>query len=525
MSRGYDVPDGCDVLVVGDEVESVLTAVSAARAGASVYLARRSPGRLGGLSVRGGLSYMDITWECVTGLFEEFLRRTGVVRVALNPDRANAVLADMLEESGVRVFSGLETQVSLNADGFPDEAILQPAACLSGSDSTPSDPAEVRLHPRVVIDATPDADIARTLGVPFVPGLGKIFGEARNFLGISPVFRLAGVSVAALQAFEQGLRERPGLEHLLALALPWHPPELRAEYVTRPTFAPEDMDYLDILNPVIGVDYHLWRHGADSAATYPDAALLIDGANISRLADGTLGFNGLVADPNALNLGLDELLALSRGGAIPEPLCREMTLVERYLRERAGLGEATVIPPEALYVRQTVNLRSRNNMTARLALEGGVPAEKAVGSFSYWLDLRGVVPERYFPGESLPKPLFNISLDVALPPAASRLENLAFVGRSAGYSPIGQGAGRIVQHNALLGEAIGVAAALAALEGGTLTVRAEADLPRIQGILKERRGGTLRCEGHPTESPERLASSELLRRDNLTVPSPLEGEG
>lgn len=500
----------CNVLIVGDEVESVLTAVSAARAGAAVCLARRSVGRLGGLSVRGGLSYMDITWDCVTGLFEEFLRRAGVVRVALNPDRADAVLAQMLTESGVQTFSGVEADISPNTDGFPDKATLRPIVRATGGDTCEL-PSEIRLDPRVVVDATPDAELARALGVPFITGLGKIFGETQNFLGVSPVFRLAGVSVAALRAFEQSLREQPGLERLLEQALPWHSPELRTEYIARPTFAPEELDYLDILNPVIGIDYHRWRHG--ETMPYWNAAMLIDGANISRLADGTLGFNGLVADPHALNLKLEDLLTLSRGGAIPEPLRREMTLVERYLRERGGLAEATVIPPEEMYVRQTVTLKARSNMTARKALEGGVPAKKAVGVFSYWLDLRGVTLGQYFPGEHLPKPLFNVGLDVALPPETSRLENLAFIGRSAGYSPIGQGAGRIVQHNALLGEAVGVAAALVALEGGSLAARAEKDLPRIQTILKERRGGILQCDGRLTDSPEHLATSELLRHD------------
>ncbi len=488
----------CDVLVIGDEVESILTAVSAARAGVSVTLARRSTGKLGGLSVRGGLSYMDITPEFVTGLFEEFLQKTGLVRVALNPDRANQVLRDMLDDAQVEVISGVETRLETDEEGFPELALLQ------------SETETIDLAPKVVIDATPDADIARVLGIPYLIGLGGLLGEDQNFLGVSPVFRITGVSVPEFQAFEERLRRNPNLPEILEAALPYHPAELRSEYITRPTFAPEDMDYLDILNPVIGIDYHIWRHG--DAASYANAGIFIDGGNVSRLSDGSLGFNGLVAKADALDLDFDDLLALSQGGPIPEELRVEMAQLERYLQEAGGFANATVIPPEEMYVRQTVTLLSRENMTARKAIEGGVPPEKAVGTFSYWLDLRGTMLWRHFPGEHFPKPVFNVGLEVALP-LLPALSNVAFVGRSAGYSPIGQGTGRIVQHNALLGEGLGVAAALAVLSQNTLLEIAETAMPQVQEILKTRRSGKLEFSGQATWSAEQIKASQLLQRD------------
>jgi hypothetical protein len=376
----------CDVLVVGDEVESILTAVSAARAGAKTILARRSAGPLGGLSVRGGLSYMDITPEFITGLFQEFLARTGLVRVALNLDRADQVLGELLQEAGIDVFSGVEVDIELDREGFPSAAHLKH----NGQEQT--------WLPKVVIDATPDADIARALGIPYLMGLGGVLGEDQNFLGVSPVFRITGVSVDELQAFEASLRAQPNVAEILEQALPYHVAGLRVEYVTRPTFAPPDMDYLDILNPLIGIDYHIWRHG--EAASYPEAGIFIDGANISRLADGSLGFNGLIAKASALELDFDDLLALSQGGPIPQELVEEMAQVQRYLRERAGCREAQVIPPMEMYVRQTVTLLARENMTARKAIGGGVPSEKAVGAFSYAVRSFGNI----FPASICPSP-------------------------------------------------------------------------------------------------------------------------
>jgi FAD dependent oxidoreductase len=528
---GFSARNACDVLVIGDEVESILTAVSAARAGAKVFLARRSLGHLGGLSVRGGLSYMDITPECITGLFAEFLQRAGVIRVALNPDRAHRVLHALLTEAHVEVVSGVDILISLTTDGFPEAAYLRPGG-LSGStgssaccDDFKAPKTEQVLRPTVVIDATPDADTARALGVPHITGLGGLFGQERNFLGISPVFRLAGIPVADLQVFEQGLRETPGLAAVLEKALPLHPRALRSEYLTRPTFAPADQDYLDILNPVIGIDYHCWRHG--DAATYPDAGIFIDGANISRLSDGTLGFNGLVAQPGKLGLGCDDLVALSQGAAIPEVLQQELGFVERYFRERAGFESAQVIAPEEMYIRQTFTLLAQHNMTAKAALLGGVPGEQAVGSFSYWLDLRGAPLWQIFPGVELPKPFFNVGLSVALPDSlhthktSTALQNIGFISRSAGYSPIGQGAGRIVQHNAMVGEGLGIAAAIAAAVRKPLTAVAKTELSQIQEVLKTRYG-KLTCEGHPVTLPkpdESPVTHALLEQEAAVVTS------
>lgn len=493
-----------DVLIVGDEVESVLTAVSAARAGIKVALARRSLSAFGGLSVRGGLSYMDITPEFVTGLFAEFLKRTGLIRVALNPDRAHVVLSEMLSESEVEVFSGVETEIELNADGFPQRARLQNIST-----------QETYEHfPKIVIDATPDADIARYLGLPYIIGLGGVLGDDQNFLGVSPVFQITGVSVSEFRTFEEKLRQQPDLPEILAKALPYHPEKLRAEYVTRPTFAPDDMDYLDILNPVIGIDYHIWRYG--NAESYAHADIAIDGGNVSRLADGSLGFNGLVAKADALDLDFEDLITMSQGGPVPEELLEEMRYFERYLRERAGFSQAQVIPPEEMYVRQTLTLLSKENMTARKTIEGGVKLEKAIGTFSYWLDLRGAQLWKRFPGEDLPKPVFNVGLDVALP-LVPNIQNFGFIGRSAGYSPIGQGTGRIVQHNSLLGEGLGVAAALAVLSNATLSDIAENAMPQIQAILKTRRNGQLELSGRSTWTEAQLSQSQLLKLDDEAI--------
>jgi hypothetical protein len=217
-----------------------------------------------------------------------------------------------------------------------------------------------------------------------------------------------------------------------------------------------------------------------------------------------------------LDLDFEDLITMSQGGPVPIELVEEMRYFEKYLRERAGFSKAQVIPPEEMYVRQTLTLLSKENMTARKTIEGGVKPEKAIGTFSYWLDLRGAQLWKRFPGEDLPKPVFNVGLDVALP-LVPEIQNFGFLGRSAGYSPIGQGTGRIVQHNSLLGEGLGVAAALAVLSNATLSDIAENAMPQIQAILKTRQNGQLNILGHSTWKEAQLAQSQLLKLDDEAI--------
>lgn len=473
-----------DIVVIGDEIESVLTAISAGRLGGSsgvtVALCRRSTGLLGGLSTRGGLSYMDITPEFTAPLFQEFLDKAGVVRVALNPSDADCVLNEMLVESGVKVFNGVNVDVKF--DDVKDIFNI-----IMGGNT---------LTSRIVIDATPDADVARALKVPYITGLGgllKRFDDTMSdFLGVSPVFTINNVTVKELAQFEEKLRHQDGMLKKLKEALPYHPEGFCETLINRPTFAPDDMDYLDILNHTIGVAYHHWRYGGE--ISYAESSVAIDGANISRLKDGKLGFNGLVATVDDSKNVFETLLDYSHGGKIPDFLIKEMNCFEQFLKEEGGFDEVEICPPEELYVRQTCTLLARENMTARMMLRGGVAKEKAIGTSSYWLDMRGVNLYQIDASLTLPKPVFNAGLEVCLP-LCPQLENFAFVSRSAGYSPLAQGAGRIVQHNAMLGEALGVAATLAVLNHERLNTQVVYGLKQVQDIVAHRRGGELQAEG------------------------------
>lgn len=514
-SKTLSMTEHFDLIVIGDEVESILSAVSAARMGLSVAVVRYPDESqwLGGLSTRGGLSYMDITLPFKSPLFREFLDLAGVTRVALRPEKAHGVLESLLKQNKIKVFHGwLPDQVKLSATGQSIQSLqFKPVA---SQDRSPKEP--FALQASYWLDATPDALLARLAGVPAIEGLGGLLGEEANFLGISPVFEIHGVTKHPLIDFEASLRAKPEMPEWLKLALPHHTQAHWDALITRPCFSPEDEDYLDILNPVIGIDYHVWRHG--TVNTYGKTPCWIDGGNVSLLGESRMGFNGLVSH-GQLNETSEPLLRLvdySLGlpqTPLPEYLVQEMQFFERYLKAVGQMPDVIIQPPKALYVRQTYTLLSRNNMTARWVLEGGAPEDDCLGTYSYWLDFRGVVLEQYFPGETLPKPVFNVNLEGCFS-MKPYLDNLAFMGRSAGYSPLGQGVGRIVQYNAFLGEALGIAAGLAKDHNKPM---GQVPMPFIKRILDERNGTPLSVVGEQTASDEFLKNSQALQKDEAIL--------
>ncbi len=494
------LPD-LDLIVIGDEVESVITAVSAARCGLRVAVIRYSESLLGGLCTRAGLNYMDITPEYTSPMFAEFLAKADVKRVALDADKGHRVLQELLGEAGVRLISGVEMRAT-----YDDENAYWQTEWQGELNSL--EPVTTRL----LIDATPDADIARQLELPYTVGLGGIFGDAHNFLGVSPVFRMRGVDRQGLINFERLLRERLDMFHCLEKALPHHPLAFRRELIERPVYSPDDMDYIDILNPVIGIAFHHWCYG--EVDTYPNAPVYIDGFNTARLSGDMLGFNGLVMRMN----DFDALLAYSHGDERwPEPLVEALQDFPRFLREEGGFAHVDLVLPEELYVRQTLNMHAQTIMTAEKAIRGGVPEKDAIGTFSYWLDLRGVTFTEFFKNHSpLPKPVFNVGLGVCFP-ANPAIRQFAFVGRSAGYSPIGQGACRIVQHNAMLGEALGVSAALAIQGDPSHCSMKNVQALDIRETLAKRWGKPIELSGHATWPDEAIQQSSLIQADNQVV--------
>ncbi len=489
------------VLIVGDELEACVCACVLGRQGVEVTLLRRSTGLLGGLSTRGGLSYMDLTPEFIPPMMQAILNEAGLKRVALEAHTADAVLKRQLALAKVHVVSGVQVH-----------ALMHDATRLAGV----QDAHTQRVYTAdFYIDATPDATLARQAGVPALLGLGGVFGEDEtlNALGVSPVFRVAGLDYQTLQRAEEALRHRADMPALLALHMPWLNESQRHALIERPTYAPEDSDYLDILNNVIGVAFHHWKYAqVHPFVAYESAPFWVDGFNIARLNDGTLGFNGLVT-----RMPLPQQVLASEEGHPPTvELLAEMEHFLAFLKEITALPSLELHPPEELYIRHTYLLEAQHNITARDVFLGGVDASKSVGTFSYWLDFRGVHPWKAYPAlHPLPKPVFNVGLSAHFP---KQVQNLAFVGRSSGFSPLSQGACRIVQYGCIVGEAMAQALAIA-LERGGHPKEVE---PWLIGQAQGQLANTLGVKNPPRSAgvntmTEALEQSALLHRDESIV--------
>lgn len=509
-------PQSFDLLIIGDEVESVLTAVSAYRAAAAIDhpvrigLVRHnapSGSPLGGLSTRGGLSYMDITPEYIPPLFGEFLDKAGVRRVALCPVKAHRALLELLSDTDITVIDADVTAICRAGDHWQLET--------TGG----------VIHTQMVIDSTPDTDIARLSGAAYTQGLGHFMrndvADFPNHLGVSAVFTLHGLSRQALINIEQALREQPDSKALLQKALPYKTDAEIADLLTRPVFSPDEMDYVDILNPLIGIHFHVWQGGI--AGEYLTANVHIDGFNTSRLPEHDsaseypecFGMNGVVMTlPDT-----DAQMALSQNKAlIPKPLADTIHAFRDFLVDHGAPDSTRVSLPHQAYVRQTVNAHTQRMVSVASLFAGGVPAEQAIGTFSYWVDLRGIQWRAFYPeAPELPKPVFHVGLNACFPIdfAQKELSNLGVVSRSAGYGPLAQGPCRIIQHQAMVGEALGIAAVLAHQASILLH---ETPIEPVQMMLSERyqsaQQRTLPFEGQQTLLPEDCIEHPLIRGES-----------
>jgi len=487
------------VIIIGDELEACVTACVLGWHGVKVTLLRRSKSLLGGLSTRGGLSYMDLTPDFIPPMMQVILNDAGLKRVALHAETADAVLKKRLSQAGVNIVSGIQTLSPL----------LEKATRITGIQDANT---KTIYTADFYIDATPDATTARQTGVPSLLGLGGVFGDddAVNALGVSPVFRVDGLDYRILQIAEEGLRHRSDMPDLLARHMPWLSEDERHALIERPTYAPEESDYLDILNNVIGVAYHHWRYG-DSVA-YESAPFWVDGFNIARLSDGSLGFNGLIT-----RMPLAEQVKASEEGQAPTPdMQTEMQAFVDFLKEMTQVDDLHLLPPEEIYIRQTYLLEAQANITGQDLFLGGVEPSESVGTFSYWLDFRGVHPwKAYADLHPLPKPVFNVGLKPHFP---KQIDNLAFVGRSSGFSPLSQGACRIVQYGCIVGEALAHAVAIAFQQGvhplavePSTVYEAQASLAEALNVANPPRSAGV------STITQALAHSALLARDESII--------
>lgn len=437
-----------DLIIVGNETEGCLAAIAASRAGAKTALVVPPGKLLGGLLTECGLAFVDRDSRHLTppeasphdGLFGRFLAAAGVPLVSLEAERGHRALAEMLAAAGVQVVEA--TWDALLVEGAHATSLrTQQGETLSA---------------RHFIDATPDGDLAEAAGIRFANGFSE-YGIDR-YLGVSPLPIVRGVTPETIAETCERLAADPALE------------ALRSKTFGERKFLDLDhgVDYILVGPPHLGLAYQRWREAHGFETRYPFEA---DGFNVAVIGPDATSWNGLIyfsQDPTTL-------LALSRGGS--DAFFRlEAARFERFLRDELGWREARVELPRGVYVRQT---RHALGTRHRLALGEIVANHDAgsVGTFCYYPDFRG------FRAVAVPNPLTaHVVLGVGLFHA---VRNLGIASRAGGYTPFAHSLCRLVQYNVTLGTALGVAAALADRDLGSVPLLAvRAELGR-QGILSD----------------------------------------
>lgn len=437
-----------DVLVVGHETEGVLAAVAAARAGVRVGIVV-APGRqLGGLLTEGGLAYVDRdsrhlvapAVSSLDGIFGEFLARAGVSLVALDPDRGQATLAQMLAEAGITVVRSTWAELRTQGDRMVALRIRDDA-----------------ISAGYFLDATPDGDVLEALGEKFTSGFAE-HGLDR-VLGVSPLPRVRGVTPAQIVEATREAMAEADLE------------ARRQRIFGDRRFLEVDQgeDYVLVGPPHLALAFGRWREREGLAAPL---AFEADGFNVAVLGPAETSWNGLIyfsTDPA-------ELLAWSRHGADAR-FEAEVAQFGRWMREDLGWADAEAKLPSTdgyrgIYVRQTRHLLDTRHRLSLPDIASNAPV-RSVGTFAYYPDFRGL---RVTPTAA---PLVApIALDAGLPAAWS---NVAIASRAAGYTPMAHSLCRLVQYNVTLGAGLGVAMALASSASEALcdipepAIRAELD--------------------------------------------------
>ena len=496
-----------DFICFGDELPGILAIISAAREyrrrtsnfpKSLLMFKASSQDGVGGHLVRGRLAYLDRSsvplkikqqfglddFGDPSAIYGEFLTRAGVRKVALDPQRANLILRQMLSEVGVDLLS----QVMI-------ETVMFDGMRLAG---VKLKRGETYLG-RQWIDCTVNAELAQLAGVRKLPGYAAL-GLPNSELSVTLVFETEGLSPASLRATEDAYLRRftnpndaeaqSWVEIAAGGDAAFRQQIIRDLYFSDGRLKRMDIgvDYIDIYGEALSIAYHAFRGTKMDLLV---AGSMLDNANVAILpSSNRLSWNGLLFFVTAA-----EAEALARAQAKPTAaMLSEFRFIERWFK---SLGATSVRPAIELYIRHAGNITGVvQPLPGAQMMAGGVSEAEALGSFGYAFDARGGIDGLQTralavsaPNPRFKTPLFNIGIRHAL---LKNISNLAVLGPASGFDGGASTAGRIVEYNVAVGQAIGLAACLAVLNQRSLnsfTNREIRDLlvstgrlPKIYGV-------------------------------------------
>ncbi|WP_272034869.1 FAD-dependent oxidoreductase [Kamptonema animale] len=436
-----------DVVIYGDEVPGVCAAIWAKKSlgpNGKVALVRSNHPTepLGGVLTRGGLGYVDLdkipSWysEPYAQCFLNFLDKAQVSEACLEVKTGDIALKEMLSEAGVTIVSG---------------STLTPHVAHQKIEYVEVKENNIRIKADSYIDTTQDAELARKAGLSYYRGYESQSPKLRDAtLSVSLVPTITGLTISDLKKIEDDIIYNQELVTKIESSINKYQDTAGAEFWMRNFWQPIYQPYRDgynIRSSVLGAAYHLEHN-----KPFTQAGFFFDRANICIYKDNSLSWNGFL-----FKYPVDKVIELEENGRKPNSeMIQEMSSIQAWLQKLSGKDVRLFIPDE-IYIRQTLNIRDVvDPLTGEEIIKGGTEPEKSIGSFSYDFDLRGGVK-----GLSIkipPLPVYNFGIESAL---ATKVNNLAIVGRSSGYVGMAVSVGRILTVNIYQGQGIGVAAAIA----------------------------------------------------------------
>ncbi|MDD2432873.1 MAG: FAD-dependent oxidoreductase [Clostridia bacterium] len=398
-----------DLIVIGGEPEGIAAAVSAARNGLETLLIEEGE-VLGGLMTLGCLNFLDMSYgpqkELLTrGVFAEFYEEMG-----------NAFDLHLAEQYFLRLVQkeeniDLKLGTTLVAPLLAENTLVGIKVNEKGKNNT--------YYGARFIDATTDADVAASSGVPYTIG-AEDYGRPDETMGVTLVFRVKDVNWPYVFIYNNLMRL------LSKIKSGWGDPYAGANWKVA------------------------WGYGEQALAYRPqDPLLRFRGPNLARQKDGTVLVNAL------LIFGVDSLDSASQKEALERGRAEIPHIITFMQEEFPGFARAKFVDTaQRLYVRETRHIQGEYRLTITDVLENRDHWDR-IAHGSYPVDIQPTGPDNL--GNVIGKPdIYSIPFRCLVP---LMVENLLVVGRSASYDSLAHGSARVIPVGMATGEAAGVATA------------------------------------------------------------------
>ena len=468
-----------DAIVFGDEVPGVMTALQLKqelwqrqKLGRIALVTEGNVDRgIGGHLVRGGLAYLDRNQvppdlhrqQGVFGrpspLYQRFLRMTHTRVIGLDRFQAAVAFADALKTARIEVIGNIQLQSVQTVGSW--------VCSLSTADGQ-------TLGAPYFIDASQGGELAAASGVAMMQGFDNL-GLPDSTLSLGLVLEVYGLSITRLQQLELKLIRRfhnpkdRQAQQWLTIASGRRPAQRRRllasmQAAGRPKVMYQGTrDSADVRALALSVAIH-GQLGQEY--DLKAAGFLFDRANIAIFPDRL--------SINALLFATDARTARWLSQTNPQPTPAMQAVAHQIQQIFRDWGADRVEVMDELYIRSAGQIAHPvDELPATLMAAGGIPAETAIGTFSYALDHRGGIEglQHKVSGTALAtlkeqsRSTFNYGVRHTLPQSR---QNLAVLGPASGFGGLGATAGRIVEFNVGVGQGLAIAVAKAIVEQRSL---------------------------------------------------------